>query len=301
MISLRQFDGLAADGFNPFGMRCQNYSMWPPLIKELQELWKGVWTKDAATNTLFQMKAAVLWTINDFPARSSLSGWSGQGYYACPTCNEDTPSMAVKSKIVYVGHRRFLRTKHPLRSKFKEFYDGVCSPRSHLVGDAGGTSTHGRLQWPVPAQCQSCVLEREMRLKEGFSFSEELFSTSRNGTINQDKVPVVGSNVYYGGGRVGYGLELNRLRKGHLRRTCIEDSGGWCTQLDMKAMQDRNIKDGFIPFQNVQERNLGLEVVRGTIRAYGEVMNRYQDDSDIEATKSREKVCTGKQAEEVAE
>ncbi|GJZ00855.1 uncharacterized protein Tco_0518284 [Tanacetum coccineum] len=154
--------GLAADGFNPFGMMSQNYSMWPvilttyntppwmcmketslmltmlipgpkspakdilillaTLIKELQELWKGVWTKDAATNTLFQMKAAVLWTINDFPARSSLSGWSGQGYYACPTCNEDTPSMAVKSKIVYVGHRRFLRTKHPLRSKFKEFY-----------------------------------------------------------------------------------------------------------------------------------------------------------------------------------
>ncbi|GJX33619.1 Myc-type, basic helix-loop-helix domain-containing protein [Tanacetum coccineum] len=74
------------------------------------------------------MKAAVLWTINDFPARSSLSGWSGQGYYACPTCNEDTPSMAVKSKIVYVGHRRFLRTKHPLRSKFKEFY-GFPEPK----------------------------------------------------------------------------------------------------------------------------------------------------------------------------
>ena len=93
-----------------------------PLIKELQELWKGVWTKDAATGTHFQMKAAVLWTINDFPARSSLSGWTGKGYYACPTCNVDTPSMAVKNKIAYVGHRRFLKTKHPLRSKFKEFY-----------------------------------------------------------------------------------------------------------------------------------------------------------------------------------
>nr|GFB85089.1 hypothetical protein [Tanacetum cinerariifolium] len=31
------------------------------------------------------MRALVLWTINDFPARSSLSGWSGQGYKACPT------------------------------------------------------------------------------------------------------------------------------------------------------------------------------------------------------------------------
>ncbi|GJY97147.1 hypothetical protein Tco_0514057 [Tanacetum coccineum] len=154
--------GLAADGFNPFGMMSQTYSMWPvilttyntppwmcmketslmltmlipgpkspakdidvylqPLIKELQELWKGVWTKDAATGTHFQMKAALLWTINDFPARSSLSGWSGQGYYACPTCNVDTPSMAVKNKIAYVGHRRFLRTRHPQRSKFKEYY-----------------------------------------------------------------------------------------------------------------------------------------------------------------------------------
>ncbi|GKC37636.1 CACTA transposable element [Tanacetum coccineum] len=154
--------GLAADGFNPFGMMSQNYSMWPvilttyntppwmcmkesslmltmlipgpkspakdidvylqPLIKELQELWKGVWTKDAATGTYFEMKAALLWTINDFPARSSLSGWSGQGYYACPTCNVDTPSMAVKNKIAYVGHRRFLRTRHPQRSKFKEYY-----------------------------------------------------------------------------------------------------------------------------------------------------------------------------------
>ncbi|GJT88887.1 hypothetical protein Tco_1070604 [Tanacetum coccineum] len=93
-----------------------------PLIKELQELWKGLWTKDAATGTHFQMKAGVLWTINDFPARSSLSGWSGQGYYACPTCNEDTPLLAVKNKIVYVGYRIFLRTQHPLRSKFKEFY-----------------------------------------------------------------------------------------------------------------------------------------------------------------------------------
>ncbi|GJT10162.1 CACTA transposable element [Tanacetum coccineum] len=64
-----------------------------PLIKELQELWKGF-----------------------------LTGWSGQGYYACPTCNVDTPSMAVKNKIAYVGHRRFLRTRHPQRSKFKEYY-----------------------------------------------------------------------------------------------------------------------------------------------------------------------------------
>ncbi|GKA20460.1 hypothetical protein Tco_0700449 [Tanacetum coccineum] len=90
-----------------------------PLIKELQELWKGVWTKDAATGTHFQMKAALLWTINDFPARSSLSGWSGQGYYACPTCNVDTPSMAFKKNRFMLVIDDSLRTRQSQRSKFK--------------------------------------------------------------------------------------------------------------------------------------------------------------------------------------
>ncbi|XP_022003765.1 uncharacterized protein LOC110901234 [Helianthus annuus] len=88
-----------------------------PLVDELKQLWQtGVRTKDAATNTYFTMKALLLWTINDFPARSSLSGWSGQGYMACPTCNQDTPSIRVTSKCAYVGHRRFLDANHPWRT-----------------------------------------------------------------------------------------------------------------------------------------------------------------------------------------
>ncbi|GKE77155.1 reverse transcriptase domain-containing protein, partial [Tanacetum coccineum] len=61
------------------------------------------------------MRAMVLWTINDFLARSSLSGWSGQGYKACPTCNEDTPSVRVLGKTAYVDHRRFLKKPHKWR------------------------------------------------------------------------------------------------------------------------------------------------------------------------------------------
>ncbi|GKB47528.1 putative reverse transcriptase domain, aspartic peptidase domain protein [Tanacetum coccineum] len=55
--------GLAADGFNPFGNLSQAYSMWPVL-------WalKGVETIDIATGQKFNMRAMVLWTINDFPA-----------------------------------------------------------------------------------------------------------------------------------------------------------------------------------------------------------------------------------------
>nr|GEX71178.1 hypothetical protein [Tanacetum cinerariifolium] len=51
-----------------------------PLIDDLKDLWAkpGVETIDVATGLQFNMRAMVLWTINDFPARSSLSGWSGQ-------------------------------------------------------------------------------------------------------------------------------------------------------------------------------------------------------------------------------
>ncbi|KAJ9551365.1 hypothetical protein OSB04_015410 [Centaurea solstitialis] len=91
-----------------------------PLVEELKHLWNtGVRTKDAATNTFFTMKAMLLWTINDFPARSSLSGWSGQGYKACPTCNEDTPSCRVTNKIAFVGHRRFLDPNDPWRTSLE--------------------------------------------------------------------------------------------------------------------------------------------------------------------------------------
>ncbi|XP_060970010.1 uncharacterized protein LOC133037176 [Cannabis sativa] len=87
-----------------------------PLVDELKELWNnGVPTRDNSTNSMFTMRAALLWTVNDFPARSSLSGWSGQGYKACPTCNEDTTSIRVIGKTSYVGHRRFLPSNHAMR------------------------------------------------------------------------------------------------------------------------------------------------------------------------------------------
>ncbi|GKA95957.1 hypothetical protein Tco_0818052 [Tanacetum coccineum] len=88
-----------------------------PLIDDLKDLWEkpDVKTIDVATGEKFNMRAMVLWTINDFLARSSLSGWSGQGYKACPTCNKDTPSVRVLGKTTYVGHIRFLKKLHKWR------------------------------------------------------------------------------------------------------------------------------------------------------------------------------------------
>ncbi|XP_060966845.1 uncharacterized protein LOC115703952 [Cannabis sativa] len=99
-----------------------------PLVDELKELWvNGVDTRDCRTNTVFKLRAALLWIVNDFPARSYLSSWSGQGYKACPTCNEDTSSIRVIGKTSYVGHRRFLPNNHRMRRDTQ--FDGQIERR----------------------------------------------------------------------------------------------------------------------------------------------------------------------------
>nr|GEZ57070.1 hypothetical protein [Tanacetum cinerariifolium] len=56
-----------------------------PLIEDLKVLWdrKGVETIDVTSGQKFNMRTMVLWTINDFPARSSLSGLDQGGRYLC--------------------------------------------------------------------------------------------------------------------------------------------------------------------------------------------------------------------------
>ncbi|KAL2525955.1 Reverse transcriptase domain-containing protein [Abeliophyllum distichum] len=69
-----------------------------PLVDELKELWADrIDTRDAGTNnrSVFRMRTSLLWTINNFPMRNSLSGWSDQEYMACIMCNEETPSVCV--------------------------------------------------------------------------------------------------------------------------------------------------------------------------------------------------------------
>ena len=46
-----------------------------PLLQELNELWSdGVETFDAESKTLFRLRAAVMWTVTDFPGLGMLSG-----------------------------------------------------------------------------------------------------------------------------------------------------------------------------------------------------------------------------------
>lgn len=110
-----------------------------PLIDELNQLWTdGIETYDASYNQTFQMRAALLWTISDFPAYANLSGWSTKGRWACPSCNKDTHSLYLKNghKFCYMGHRRFLDSNHRFRQDKKSF-DGTIEKRCAPVTLSG--------------------------------------------------------------------------------------------------------------------------------------------------------------------
>jgi hypothetical protein len=95
-----------------------------PLIEDLKLLWNtGVKTFDGYKKEYFNLRAVLLWTINDFPAYGNLSGCVTKGYYACPVCSENTYSQWLPNskKCCYLGHRRFLPREHPFRKRKKCF------------------------------------------------------------------------------------------------------------------------------------------------------------------------------------
>jgi hypothetical protein len=111
-----------------------------PLIEELKHLWEhGVETFDASLEHNFRLHAAILWTINDFPAYAVLSGWSTKGELACPCCHKNTCSRRLKHgrKQCYLGNRRFLEPDHAWRRN-KISFDNTRESREApkpLTGD----------------------------------------------------------------------------------------------------------------------------------------------------------------------
>ncbi|XP_050229103.1 uncharacterized protein LOC126678245 [Mercurialis annua] len=73
------------------------------------------------------MKVALMWTINDFPAYSMLSGWSTSGRLACPHCMENTDAFTLKGsrkKSWFNCHRKFLPRGHMYRRNTTDFQKG---------------------------------------------------------------------------------------------------------------------------------------------------------------------------------
>ena len=111
-----------------------------PLIEDLRLLWdEGVEVFDAYEKVNFNLRALLLWTINDFPAYGNLSGYSVKGHHACPICEENTSYHQLKygRKTCYIGHRKFLKRNHPY-PRLKKAFNGCQEDKtahSPLTGD----------------------------------------------------------------------------------------------------------------------------------------------------------------------
>lgn len=113
-----------------------------PLIDELNVLWnEEVQTYDVSTQVNFQMRATLLWTINDFHAYGMVSGWSTHGRLSCPYCMERTKSFRLRNghKFSWFDcHRQFLHRRHAYRRQQDKFSKGrtdVDSPPPYFSGE----------------------------------------------------------------------------------------------------------------------------------------------------------------------
>lgn len=116
-----------------------------PLIEELKQLWgKGVLTYDISRKQNFKLRAALLWTISDFPAYGMLSGWSTAGKKACPYCMNKSKAFWLEhgGKVTWFDcHRQFLPTDHPFRKNKTAFL------KNKVENDMGPPILSGEELW----------------------------------------------------------------------------------------------------------------------------------------------------------
>ncbi|GKB57073.1 putative transposase-associated domain-containing protein [Tanacetum coccineum] len=95
-----------------------------PLVDDLHTLFEtGVDTYDVSIKDNFNLRAVVLWTINDYPALGTLCSCPYSGFKGCVVCGKDIHCvrLSASSKQSYVGHKRYLPYNHPFRKQKKAF------------------------------------------------------------------------------------------------------------------------------------------------------------------------------------
>lgn len=110
-----------------------------PLIDDLKLLWNvGVSTYDVSRKQNFQMRAIIMWNVNDFLAYGMLSGWTIAGKLVCPYCMQKTKDFKLKyggKNYWFDCHRQFLPLDHEFRvnkyafkkkKKLKEIFHLQC-------------------------------------------------------------------------------------------------------------------------------------------------------------------------------
>jgi len=109
-----------------------------PLIDELMQLWSSrALTYDISRKHNFVMRAALMWTINDFPTYVMVSSWSTHGKLACPYYMENNKAFTLTNggeASFFYCHCRFLPSNHRYRKNRNNFFFGrvekdVAPPR----------------------------------------------------------------------------------------------------------------------------------------------------------------------------
>jgi hypothetical protein len=90
-----------------------------PMFEELKKLWPGVDAYDNHLKRRFNLRAAYLWSINDYLAYNKFAGWCVHGRLNCPVCMEDSGAFRLehgRKVSFFYCHRRFLPSNHPFMS-----------------------------------------------------------------------------------------------------------------------------------------------------------------------------------------
>jgi hypothetical protein len=89
------------------------------LMKEVEELWRGVDAYDSYLKCQFNLCPAYLWSIHDYLAYDKFVGWCVQGQLNYPVCMDDSIESRLEHdrKVTFFDcHQRFLPLNHPFRS-----------------------------------------------------------------------------------------------------------------------------------------------------------------------------------------
>jgi hypothetical protein len=95
-----------------------------PLVYDMLDMFvSGVRTYDSSKGEYFQLRAAIIWTITDYPSLGGVPGFGVSGEAACGDCHSLICSIRLEngSMSCYMGHHRFLHPDHPFRFDVDSF------------------------------------------------------------------------------------------------------------------------------------------------------------------------------------
>ncbi|XP_021991209.1 uncharacterized protein LOC110887964 [Helianthus annuus] len=202
-----------------------------PLVDELKMLFThGIETYDAHGCNNFQMKAALLWTVSDFPAYAMLSGWSTHGKLACPYCSNKSGSFQLHfggKPCWFDCHRQHLPTNHAFRKDKINFRKNKTVSGERDIPEPTGEEIWQDIKdLPIVYDVKPCGIEK-CRKPPGFGI-----------THNWVKRSIFWELPYWGKLLIRHNLDVMHIEKNVFENLFNTIMGTGYTKDNMKARQD---------------------------------------------------------------